>query len=76
MIKFKDIKKDLTKVLSKRLVSDFQLIDGFVEVYIRSSIQAGLTIGGPNVPSVLVVDKNGELHFFAIKHLLPEISFE
>lgn len=78
MIKFEEIKEELRRVLTERLgfaPRIFTLIEGFTLNYVYQTLDNELRIGGKNIPGVILVNnKTGELHHFALKSLLPNLD--
>ena len=78
-IKFADIKELLLKELSERAKTTcgegFTLVEGFFNSPMQTELSNNLTIDGPSVPMIAVVDNNtGGMHFFALKALIPNIE--
>jgi hypothetical protein len=80
IIKFADVEKDLLKALNKKnktgelkLPESADLATGFVNQMFSNELSNSFTLGGPTVPMVLLVGKSGQIYFFALKILLPEI---
>ena len=49
------------------------LVDGFFMQSFQDSSE-GIQLGGPTVPSIMLVGESGQIYFFAIKAILPDIQ--
>lgn len=82
-IKFEDYKQRITAAISTRLHTNllpkengFTLIEGFITQPLSKEISGSLVIGGPSIPLVAIVgNTTGQVYYFALKALLPEINF-
>lgn len=68
---------EINKKIADGVISDpegFILIEGFINIQQQKEITGAFIVGGPTVPAVAVVGKkNGLIHHFALKVLLPNI---
>lgn len=75
---FKEYQNQILKRLRKNEMeegSKFELIDGFLKNDIHKQLDSGFKIGGPCIPLVSIINsKTGELHFFALKAILPDVE--
>jgi hypothetical protein len=49
------------------------LVDGIFSFSFQDKYSSSTILGGPNVPSVLLVGASGQMYFFALKKLIPEL---
>lgn len=81
-IEFQQIKPDIVKALdalvAQKKIADpegFVLLDGFATISLQNQIGTSIFIGGPSVPSVVVIAKStGLVLTFALKALLPSVK--
>jgi hypothetical protein len=81
-LKFEDLKPRISTALTVRLNAlslnqegGFTLVDGFIMQPLSNEISGSLVLGGPSIPLVAVVGKtSGQMYYFALKALLPDIS--
>ncbi len=79
-IKFEDYKDQILEKLKEHLKTiplngNFTLIDGFFNQPIQKELSGAIIIGGPTVPMVAIVENNtGQMHFLAVKILIPTIG--
>ena len=53
----------------------FTIVDSFVPVNLQPKIGGGQFLGGPYIPVVaLVANSTGEVRYFALKNLLPDLD--
>ena len=79
---WEDIEHELIEALYSRAEElrptepkGFSLIRGFFMQPVQSSLSGGIVIGGPTIPVVgLVGNKSGQIYYYALKVLLPEID--
>lgn len=79
-IQFEEVKESLLAALKKKAKlggEDFTLLNGFILQGIQQRLSGNFTIGGPAIPLVAVVGNNtGQVHFFALKALLPDLDLK
>jgi hypothetical protein len=81
-IKFSKIKKDILKSLNKKLNEDklhitekVTLVDGFVNQVHLPNLPKDWIIGGSSIPMIILVgDESGQIYYFALKTILPELD--
>lgn len=83
IIKFQDIKNSILEELNRRIKNnelkfafpeEVNLVDGFVNQLITNQISNSFELGGPTIPMIMLVGKkSGQIHFFALRALLPKI---
>ncbi len=49
------------------------LVDGFFMQSFQDTLQ-GIHLGGRTVPSIMLVGESGQIYFFALKAILPDIE--
>ncbi|MBX9831113.1 hypothetical protein K2X40_04090 [Candidatus Babeliales bacterium] len=80
VIKFSDIKEEITKVLNSRskkmgIKESVTLFDGFVRQPFNPELSSTYVIGGPTVPMIMLVgNETGQVYFFALKAVLDNIT--
>jgi len=78
-INFDEIKPQLLQALrtKSKLVDNesVSLVDGFVSNPISMELSRSITLGGPMMPLVMLVgNESGQVYFFALKALIPNIE--
>jgi hypothetical protein len=80
-IEFQNIKPVLIIEIEKRLLvenlipDDFVLIESFFNQPIQNDLSGQIVIGGPTIPMVALIKKtSGQIYFFALKALLPNLT--
>jgi len=81
-IKFETIKADLLRALNEKITSGnwhiiekVTIIDGFVNQPLSMELSGSFVIGGPAIPMILLVgDDSGQIYYFALKAILPNIQ--
>lgn len=79
--KFEEYKEEIIKVLTKK-IDDHEikinekvtLVDGFFMQSFQDNLN-GIQLGGRTVPSIMLVGESGQIYFFALKVILPNIKF-
>jgi hypothetical protein len=81
VIRFEDIKDELRAEINKRikyidLGERLTLFKGFIKIhYEPEGLSPECILGGPAIPMVILVgEDSGQLYFFALKKLLPDIE--
>ena len=82
IIKFSEIKQEIIEVLNNKLnnqklhiTEKVTLVDGFVNQPLSTELSGSFVIGGPSVPMIILVgDESGQIYYFALKAILPEIG--
>lgn len=79
IINFESIKAELTIVINQKLTDrtilinePVSLIDGFVFNTIQNEI-SNISLGGYGIPTIMLMGQSGQVYFFAVKALLPNI---
>lgn len=81
IIVFTDIKQDLLNVLNQKISTSaikfsekVNIIDGFLNQPLTFEISPSFVIGGPSIPMIILAgETTGQIHFFALKALLPKL---
>lgn len=80
IIQFSEIKQDLLTALNVRITEGklklpekVNLVDGFINQLITPQISNSFILGGPTVPMITVVGESGQIYFFALRALLPNL---
>lgn len=80
IIKFADIKQDLLAELNKRISEGklkipekVDIVDGFLNNLITMELSGAFVLGGPSIPTIMLVGQSGQIYFFALRALLPKI---
>jgi hypothetical protein len=78
--KFLEYRDDILKVLNEKMSKGeikiqekVTLVDGFFMQSFQDVLQ-GIQLGGRTVPSIMLVGESGQIYFFAIKVILPNIE--
>jgi len=82
VLKFSDIKAELITALNKkiaskkiRFVEKVTIVDGFVNQPMSLELSGAFVIGGPTIPMVMLVgDDSGQIYYFALKAILPDVK--
>jgi len=76
--KFNDRKPEILEALNNKVTTgedSYKLFDGFIELRVKDKLSKELTMGGPTIPCVSIVDdKTGEMRFYALKALI-DVSY-
>lgn len=77
---FSAYKEEILKALNLKLQlkqikidEKAQLVDGFFVQSFQNTL-AGIQLGGPAIPSIALVGESGQIYFFALKALLPNLE--
>ncbi len=81
-IVYKEIEAQLVKAINQNTATDqyfkdnqFELVGGIINTPLMPELTSELTLGGPTIPMVLVVNKKTkELKFFPLRALLPNLT--
>ena len=71
-----EILKALNEKMSKgeiKIQEKVTLVDGFFMQSFQDTLQ-GIQLGGRTVPSIMLVGESGQIYFFALKAILPNIQ--
>lgn len=78
--KFSEYKEDILKSLNEKMSKGeikiqekVILVDGFFMQGFQDTLQ-GIQLGGRTVPSIMLVGESGQIYFFALKTILPDIQ--
>ena len=75
---FNKRKPDILEALNNKVTtgeSEFLLVHGFTPLNVKSELSKIITVGGPSIPCVSIVDKKtGEIRLFALKALI-DVSY-
>jgi len=78
--KFLEYKDEILNILNEKiskgeikLNEKVNLVDGFFMQSFQDTLQ-GIQLGGRTVPSIMLVGESGQIYFFAIKVILPNIE--
>ena len=81
-IKFQDIKDDLLKAVSDKLVlspipnepKGLTIIEGFINQPVQPEL-GNIVLGGPAIPTIALIGNfSGRIYIFALKALLPNLE--
>lgn len=77
--KFAEYKEEILKALQGKMekgeikiYEKVTLVDGFFMQNFQDILQ-GIQLGGRSVPSIMLVGESGQIYFFAVKVILPNI---
>lgn len=78
--KFSEHKDEILKALNQKMLmgeikiqEKVTLVDGFFMQSFQDTLE-GIQLGGRTVPSIMLVGASGQLYFFAVKAILPNIQ--
>ena len=78
--KFEEYKEEITKALNEKMQKNeikipekVTLVDGFFMQSFQDTLD-GIQLGGRTVPSIMLVGESGQIYFFALKALIPDIK--
>jgi hypothetical protein len=77
IIYFKDVKDDILRVVDSRshkIPQSSVLLDGFFNTPYQKELIESFIIGGPTVPMIAFLCTSGQLYFFALKAILPNLG--
>ncbi len=82
VIKFSEIKDRLVQALNLKLSRQVlhvnekvTIVDGFVNQPLSMELSGSFVIGGPSVPLVMLVgNDSGQIYYFALKAILPDVQ--
>jgi hypothetical protein len=78
--KFSEYKDEILEALKHKMSNGeikipekVTIVDGFFMQSFQDTLQ-GIQLGGRTVPSIMLVGQSGQIYFFAIKVILPNIE--
>lgn len=74
-IKFCDIEDRIIEALSAQGVDwvKYTLLEGFISPSCGTQLLEEITLGGPNIPMIVLVEEKGKIELYALKSLLPDL---
>lgn len=77
--KFTEYREEILNSLNQKLKSqeikiseEVTLVDGFVMQSLQDNLH-DIELGGPAIPSIMLVGKSGQIYLFALKVILPSL---
>jgi hypothetical protein len=80
IIKFEEIREKIVSELKHRskkfrIEESVTLLDGFVNTPFGKELSDSFVIGGPTIPMIMLVgNDSGQIYFFALKAIIPDIK--
>lgn len=78
--KFEEYKDEILKALNEKfkkqeikIPEKVTLVDGFFMQSFQDDLN-GIKLGGRTVPSIILVGESGQMYFFALKAILPNVE--
>jgi hypothetical protein len=78
IVKFESVKEEILDALKRRsikITEPVTLLDGFINEPFGKELSDSFVIGGPTIPMIVLIgDDSGQIYFFALKAILPNIG--
>ena len=82
-IKFDEHRDKIVKAIEDKFATKpilgengFTLVEGFIMEPLSNEVSGNIIVGGPRIPLIAVVgNTSGQMYYFALKALLPELQF-
>lgn len=75
IIKFSDVKDRIIEALKANKIDldKHTLFEGFISEPFSKELSDSITIGGPTIPMILLVNNQGKIELYALKALVSDL---